>query len=635
MNWIKELYDTYENLEGFAGKKIQGNILLPISHTWVNCHIDCILKEDGTFFNAYVIPKVDAATMIPCTIESANRTSKPTPHPLFDSLSYIAKELKIKVKNKDEFLYDMYIAQLRDWIKQSEAPRSLKLLYKYLEGGTIIEDLTKANILYQENGELMEKWTGNSEEKPEIFKVLSGGLVKAYVRFSIRCKETGEVSPIWMDHNVQKSFLEYYLPTLRNKNLCMVTGEIGPVTELHSAYLRFPGDSAKLISSQDNLGFKYTGRNREALEAVSVSYEASQKAHNALKWLIQRQAFKMDGYISLVWGTKEPEVMKGTEGSLSIFKKKETLPFTYAQYADDLKLLLKGYYQERFFYPEENVVVMCMDAATKGRLAILFYQSLRGSQFLERIGDWYRTVSWNDIVFYKEDKETGKFKKRFCTGSPSFRSIIEALYGTVDSDDMKKIKKSAYTTLMACMIDGRPLPRDYIQIIVDKFSRPQRLKKEMPQDELLSIACALIRKYRNDLEPGKEEVWKVDIDYNQKQTYYLWGRLLAYAEWMERRANKLSGEEREVNATKYRFEFEHHPAKAWKVISDKLIPYRRKFIRAGKKKELEDLEERMGFIMQILEKREENTEPLDERYILGYGAQLYELKQEEKENNKK
>lgn len=634
--WSRELYDTYQNCEAeYAGIEKDGLVLLPVSFTWVNAQIECVLNEKGELLDAYVLEKKDAATMIPCTIDSSNRTSKPVAHPLFDKLSYIAKELKVEHKGK--YLYDDYHEKLSSWANMEHAPECLKVLLNYLEQGTFIQDLVKKGVLYlDEHQKLLEKWTGDSKDKPNIFKVLNGSQENAVVRFRIFDRVTHHNESIWMNREVQTSFTDYYVSTLKHENLCMITGERTPITELHSAYLRYAGDSAKLISSQDNLGFKYTGRNTKAEEAVSVGYIASQKAHNALKWLIQKQGYKQNGLVILAWGTKQPDVLDFINGSLDLFTNTSVPePTTYQGYANQLNIALKGIQTSRFTDPNEDIVIMCMDAATTGRLSIKFYQSMKGSQLLEQIEKWYTSVTWKGMTYFKKNEETGKSKKHFYLGTPSFKMIVDALYGTIDSEDVNKIKKEAYTRLLSCMIDGKPLPRDYISKMFQKFCKVHSFENSMKRDDFTAIACALIRKYRNDLSNKKEEEWSVDVDYNQKETYYLWGRLLAYADWVERRANSFSDEDRITNAMKYLKEFQKTPATTWSRIYQRLIPYRRKFIRANKVWEYEMLEKEMDCIMHCLEMDQHNCESLDDRFILGYGAQLFELKErlyQKKEN---
>jgi CRISPR-associated protein Csd1 len=54
----------------------------------------------------------------------------------------------------------------------------------------------------------------------------------------------------------------------------------------------------------------------------------------------------------------------------------------------------------------DDVVVMGMDSATPGRMAITYYRELRGSEFLARIQAWHEILAWPQN-FGKESKFIG------------------------------------------------------------------------------------------------------------------------------------------------------------------------------------------------------------------------------------
>ena len=87
------------------------------------------------------------------------------------------------------------------------------------------------------------------------------------------------------------AFICYYqdLKDHDNKEFSMIEGEIKPVAIQHAKGIVSIKGNAKLISSNDSSGFTYRGRFVNDKQAFSISYEASQKAHNALKWLIANQ----------------------------------------------------------------------------------------------------------------------------------------------------------------------------------------------------------------------------------------------------------------------------------------------------------------------------------------------------------
>ena len=59
-------------------------------------------------------------------------------------------------------------------------------------------------------------------------------------------------------------------------------------------------------------------------QACTVGYEVSQKAHNALRWLIQRQAFRNDDQVILSWEPSGKTVPPIAANSLEAFFEEET-----------------------------------------------------------------------------------------------------------------------------------------------------------------------------------------------------------------------------------------------------------------------------------------------------------------------
>lgn len=91
MGLLREAYKTYESFSYLAGEVREGEkeSLAPIAHIITNANIEILLSSDGEFLGASLVDKNDSKTIIPATINSANRSSAPSPHPLSDQLSYL------------------------------------------------------------------------------------------------------------------------------------------------------------------------------------------------------------------------------------------------------------------------------------------------------------------------------------------------------------------------------------------------------------------------------------------------------------------------------------------------------------------------------------------------------------------
>lgn len=86
-----------------------------------------------------------------------------------------------------------------------------------------------------------------------------------------------------------------------------------------------------------------------------------------------------------------------------------------------------------------------MDAATSGRLAIVYYQQFHTDLFLDNIEHWHNTCKWLQFI---KDEETKKVLR--IEGTPSTYRIVEAVYG---SKADPRIKKQLYTRLLPCIVE--------------------------------------------------------------------------------------------------------------------------------------------------------------------------------------
>lgn len=290
MSWTDELYKVYEQQCGTV--QHDGTVLLPVSHSTANAQIEVTLKSDGTFVSAAALSKEEGLnTIIPVTEDSGGRTSGICAMPLADKLIYLCGDYN-KYADKDNAQYfKLYIEQLERWKNSKHSHASVNAIYSYISQKTLMRDLVENHIL-QINEE-----TGLLEDKVNIAGIKQAD---AFVRFRVY----GEKSETWLDKSLYDSFIAWNNEEMASVGLCYATGNIQPVTYKHPSKIRNTGDKSKLISANDESGFTYRGRFSDKTEAISVSYDFSQKMHNALRWLIQRQG------ISVVESGKKKESMQ-------------------------------------------------------------------------------------------------------------------------------------------------------------------------------------------------------------------------------------------------------------------------------------------------------------------------------------
>ncbi|NDI36006.1 type I-C CRISPR-associated protein Cas8c/Csd1 [Chengkuizengella sediminis] len=626
MSWLLNLYETYQLNEDQVGnirKRQNGQeyTLLPISHTTQNAHIEVQITETGGFHSAEIIDKQDASTLIPCTEDAANRAgSKIAPYPLHDKLSYVAGDFVAyggKIKKEEPFTY--YIKQLKEWTESSYATDEVKSIYIYLSKRRLIKDLVGDRKLFLDaHGQLIGTWDKKKYDilygdKPLIFSTVTGGQESAFIRFNVRSHQETKKA-VWKDKAIYESFIQYYRYLLGEQDICYVTGENLPSTDKHSNKIRNAADKAKLISANDSSGFTFRGRFDKGNEAANISYEVSQKAHNALKWLINRQGKTIDNRVFLVWGNESTEIVDPIQDAFDVLSKTQTnqqqerSSFTNEEYANEVAKALDGYKSN--LSSKANVNILVLDSATTGRLAVLYYRNMNIEDYIDGLKKWHATCAWSHR-YRKNDK--GKQTQFF--GSPATKDIAFAAYGPKANE---KVVKGLMERMLPCIIDGRKIPLDIVRSAIQRASYPVSME-EWEWEKTLSITCSLI---------NKQEGYKVALDIEINDRSYLFGRLLAVADVLERRA--LDKEDtRSSNATRYMNSFSRYPERTWKTIYASLLPYQ---ARLGKR--ANDLSDVMDEVLSKFKFDEFNNEPLSGKYLLGFGSQRHELfKKKKKDTN--
>ncbi|WP_059104780.1 type I-C CRISPR-associated protein Cas8c/Csd1 [Shouchella shacheensis] len=613
MSWLLQLYETYEaNIDQVGKVTSKENnreyTLLPISHTTQYAHIEVTVTEDGKFHSARVLGEKGVSTLIPCTNESGSRSSNVMPHPLHDKLPYVSGDfIKFGGEIKKDEPFALYIAQLNDWAHSPHATPKVKSVYTYLEKGRLIEDLVTANILYlDENQKIIEKWDRKYEAlygaKPPIFSAVTGGQEGAFVRFNVYSPNK-VLTDVWEDKDLYDSFIAFYKAQLVDEELCYVSGKLMPRTEIHAKGIRYAGDNAKIISSNVDKGFTYTGRFKTSNEAASISYEVSQKAHNALKWLIHRQGKMLDKRVFLVWGIEGESLPEPSGAAFDFWKQEERKVEKKADtkliQAKEVAKLIDGYRGKSF---KAHVNILILDSATTGRMSVLYYRHMNKELYLDRLSNWHqKTCVWRHS-YHKNDGQVVEF-----VGAPATKDIAFAAYSPRASD---KVVKGLMERMLPCVVDERDIPKDIVRSAVQRASNPVSMEKG-EWKKTLSIACSLVN------EKGEDGV---ALNHESNDRDYLFGRLLAIAYVLEKWALKEQEEKRDTNAERYMVSFSNKPKRTWKTIHDSLLPYKARL--GGRANKLHNL------MMEVTDKfqtGEFNDEKLSGTYLLGFSSQVIAL----------
>lgn len=623
MSWLNDLYQTYENNQKQVAADLTAKaILLPIAHSTQNAQIELVLDSKGELSKAELVPKKEAVTIIPVTEDSASRAGKAAyPHPLADKLEYLAKDYEKYTGLDNSEKTQKYFAQLEAWCDSSYSLEEIKAVKAYLEKGTVIKDLLDSGIFEEQAGRLTDKKIEGIEQK------------QVFIRFSVQSSDIFDKPKeiqLYKNTDVFDAYIKYYLGLDSKQDWCYASGQLAPCSTKHPSKIRNTGDKAKLISSNDTSGFTFRGRFSEASQVASVSYEVSQKAHNALKWLISLQGFSVGELTIVAWETSGKKLLKledDTEDSFFALEDEEEVIDTNITYAKQLERAVKSY--KLNLGQNAEVVILALEAATTGRLSIRFYRKLAGSLFLDNVYKWHRTCFWRH--FYKKKDIEGVHSFYTYEGAPALKDIAQTAFG----DKNEKVLKSTMERLLPCVVDGRPLPIDIMRAALNKVMRPSSYDNGYFWQKAISITCALVRKYRFD--KYKEE-WSMDISEECLDRSYLFGRLLGAARKLEEVALFLAKETgRETSAERLMQHFVKHPKKTLAIIENNLSPYKARLKAVGKNYYALELQRIYGLISV---EDFQSDEPLSELYLLGYNCQLNsygtkkkEQQMEEKEND--
>ena len=286
MGLFQKAVETYDNMKSLAGVESEERkaALAPIGFITTGVQIEITVTEDGEFRGAEQIfdisedskgksQKSEKKIIIPVTEKSLKRTNTAatSPHPLCDKLMYMCPE------NKES--YEAYLEQLQDWCDSEFACPKIKAILKYVKKGTIQADIASV---------------GKIKVKKDTF-----------VCWRVLSTDCAEPEEVWKSRSVIDSYINYYqskIDASPEKALCYVSGELIMPADKHPGGV--VSGMAKLISSNDKKNFTYKGRFSDDSEALTVGFISSQKAHNALKWVVSNDGFRYGNRMFVCWNPK-------------------------------------------------------------------------------------------------------------------------------------------------------------------------------------------------------------------------------------------------------------------------------------------------------------------------------------------
>lgn len=579
MGLFQRALETFEANLDIVGVEREGHqTLAPVGHMLTRAQVEIVIDAEGSFVSARAVGKNEGKIPIPVTEASSGRTNNLCAHPLCEQLGYVA--------SADEKKHSLYLTQLRAWAASDCTNPFLMAILRYVEKNSILQDLTRCAVI-----EPNKKSSRTDIEKMMVrWRVMGLGLI---------------LDGCWQQPSLFASFQRWYagLRTDGAPTLCMVSGQCLPAARQHPKGVIAQKGNAKLISANDKRGFTFRGRFTEDIQALSVSYEASQKAHNALHWLAAEQGARalFGERLFLCWIPQGLDICHAA----GPFARNAPSCHSPSDYRRDLQKILEGY---QSCLPDKAswVVLASFDAATTGRLALTYYRELLAQDFLERLRSWEEHCAWpgwNGII-----------------QSPPLWQIVNAAFGVqleengrfrLKTDD--KLFGQQMQRLIACRVDQSPFPRDMVQSLVNRASAPYSFEAEVWKN-ILRTACAVLRKDKFD---RYGEDWKMDYDMESKDRSYHFGGVMAVMEKIER-DTFTAGETRDAHVNKKWGEFCKHPMEAMDLVRRELEKAYYVRLRPGLRYMYE---RKISLLMKKINESSPETEwnaPLKPSYLMGY-----------------
>lgn len=578
MGLLQKAIETYDANADLVGVYSEGHDpLAPISHIVAKAHLEITLNAQGCFIGACTVNESEQNTIIPVTEKSGGRTSGLAAHPLCDQIKYVT--------SIDKAAHELYFKELCNWEESAYTHPILTAVRAYVAKGTILNDLINAGIISQSG-------------KPD------GKTLKLMIRW--RVNGCGSEEPAcWKNKRLFALYQDYYLSliSMRDHIFCMISGkEDSTVLQHPSGIIPIPY-KAKLISFNSD-DFAYRGRFTEERQAATVGYAASQKAHNALRWLRSNQSVRefSGNRIFLCWNPQGKEVPRIMRPMRREDAEAVRMPDNYRQ---QLMSTMLSFRKDHQLSAADQAVIASFDAATTGRLAVTYYNEISLETFLERMVDWDAHCCW--------------YNGKYGIQAPNLLQITDCAFGTVrggwlETDD--KIQRQLLQRLLDCKVSGGVFPVDIVKVLVHRASSPQSYDEAIWR-RILHTACAALQKYRYDTKQGGNEMaWEL----SRKDRSFQYGRLLAVMERAELDYYRKTNESRQTNAIKFMAEYRRRPFSVFERINRHL---HQAYLNRIDERSAGRYEKLVGEIFAILRDfpEEELNKPLDDTYLMGYELQ--------------
>ncbi|ERL66330.1 type I-C CRISPR-associated protein Cas8c/Csd1 [Schleiferilactobacillus shenzhenensis] len=618
MTVFDELTKVYDRNAQSAGEFINDErfTLLPLGHVSVKIPIEVVVDQDGSFLSARGVPKDEQLTVIPATIDAATRSSGVQAFPLQDKIKYCAGDYIEYVKGKKDLKnaaesHAQYLRLLQGWAADPDVPSQIIAIASYIGKNQLVHDLL-----------------GSLTNQKLVASVKNGD---SFVRFTV---DDATSEPVWRNNTIFQSWTKYYLAKQAEDEetvgIDYITGTEVPTTKKLEKNVDPFASGAKLISANDDSSYTYRGVFLGD-DYYSLGFQQSQKMTHALKWLIQRQGIHRDTRAYLFWtsGASNDSV----NDAISLMANGQTLsarrqrinaasssvsqtPDTGKPVAIEYSKRLLGMAGDIETDAEHPVNILFLDAATTGRMSIVYYDLMQSDELKQNLINWSRKA-----VFTRYWDQTAH------QITPNFYQIVEGAYGIGKTGSRyETVQKRAMTHLLVAVIHGRVIPPDIIQAFYRHVRHPNSY-----HDDAMRKTTAMQAWYRDIVfftaiqNYNTKGASGMSLEKENTDRSYLYGRLLAVADTVERSAIRQqqarggSQTDRLTTAVRFFTNFSERPASTWKRIWLAVVRSYLGRLSAGSQAYYAELVKEITNMMPSEEFADDS--PLSPVFLSGYAAQ--------------
>ena len=271
-------------------------------------------------------------------------------------------------------------------------------------------------------------------------------------------------------------------------------------------------------------------------------------------------------------------------------------------------------------------------------MSLTFYQEKLRDDYFRDLDEWQ-----DDFAWYQE------YKSSWIFAAPSLERIAEVVLTKTEFEDKdRKSRRQLYARLLPVISGGKSvhIPYDLVQksfqVACNPFAnyRPEDGEKIRSANwqRNICVACALYKGWRarhHDL--SQRRTYPMSLDTQNRSRDYIFGRLLAVAEHLERTALRIANETRATNAENYMQRFVMRPFHTWEQLETNLKPYKdrlrkdypvrisEKFVLTSPIGFLNNRENEINQLICVLDDLKQEgcdlDKPLEPEFLLGYHSQ--------------